>query len=51
MSLLPQRLLKLKTYQQPTPSLLKTLVIRTMYKMMQPFLSMNTANSSALVVL
>ena len=44
MSLLPQRLLKLKTYQQPTPSLLKTLVILTMYKMMQPCLNLKTAN-------
>ena len=51
MSLLPQRLLKLKTFQQLIPSLLKTLVIMTMYKMMQSFLSLKTANSSALVVL
>ena len=39
MSLLSQRLMKLKTFQQLIPSLLKTLVTMTMLKMMQPFLS------------
>ena len=56
-----QGLMKLKTFQQLIPSLLKTLVTMTMLKMMQSFLSSSTnryhrlcsrtANSSALVVL
>ena len=41
MSLLPQRLMKLKIYQQLNPSLLKTLVIMTMLKMMKFFLRSN----------
>ena len=42
MSLLSQGLMKLKTFQQLIPSLLKTLVTMTMLKMMQFFLGSST---------
>ena len=61
MSLLLQRLLKLKTIQLLTPPQLKTLVLTAMLKMMKSFLRSSTswyhrmcsrtANSSALVIL